>query len=186
MARRAPSGKKEMLATLSPCPWSRADPYARNARTHSEAQVALIAGSIREFGFTNPVLVDGENGIIAGHGRLLAARKLGLDQVPVIELAHLSAAQKRAYVLADNKLAERAGWDEELLALEVGELAELGVDLSSLGFEAGEIDALLHGGARRSARGGDAGAARAAGVPTGRSLAARPAPGALRRRHRRR
>ena len=95
-------------------------PYARNARTHSEAQVALIAGSIREYGFTNPVLVDGENGIIAGHGRVLAARKLGLASVPVIELAHLSESQKRAYVLADNRLAEQAGWDSELLALEVG------------------------------------------------------------------
>jgi DNA modification methylase len=122
-------------------------PYARNARTHSEDQVALIAGSIREFGFANPVLVDGANGIIAGHGRVLAARKLGLAQVPVIELAHLSEAQKRAYVLADNKLAERAGWDRDMLALEVGELAELGVDLADLGFEAGEIDGLLHGDA---------------------------------------
>ena len=122
-------------------------PYARNARTHSAAQVALIAGSIREFGFTNPLLVDGENGIIAGHGRLLAARQLGLAQVPVIELAHLTREQKRALVLADNKLAERAGWDAELLALEAGELAELGVDLSTLGFEAGEIDDLLHGDA---------------------------------------
>ena len=122
-------------------------PYAHNARTHSEAQVALIAGSIREFGFTNPVLVDGESGIIAGHGRLLAARQLGLAQVPVIELAHLSPAQKQALVLADNKLAERAGWDEQLLALEAGELAELGVDLSTLGFEAGETDDLLHGDA---------------------------------------
>lgn len=88
-------------------------PYARNARTHSEAQVALIAGSIREYGFTNPVLVDGENGIIAGHGRVMAARKLGLAKVPVIELAHLTEAQKRAYILADNKLAEQAGWDRE-------------------------------------------------------------------------
>ncbi len=100
-------------------------PYARNARTHSEAQVALIAGSIREYGFTNPVLVDGENGIIAGHGRVMAARKLGLTRVPVIELAHLSEAQRRAYILADNKLAEQAGWDRDLLALEVGELADL-------------------------------------------------------------
>ena len=122
-------------------------PYARNARTHSKAQVALIAGSIREFGFTNPVLVDGESGIIAGHGRLLAARQLGLAQVPAIELAHLSPAQKQALVLADNKLAERAGWDEQLLALEAGELAKLGVDLSTLGFEAGEVDDLLHGDA---------------------------------------
>jgi DNA modification methylase len=121
-------------------------PYARNARTHSEAQVALIAGSIREFGFNNPVLVDGANGIIAGHGRVLAARKLGLDSVPVIELGHLSDAQKRAYILADNRLAEQAGWDRELLTLEVGELGDLGIDLAGLGFDSGEIDALLgHG-----------------------------------------
>ena len=99
-------------------------PYARNARTHSEDQVALIAGSIREFGFNNPVLVDGANGVIAGHGRLLAARKLGLTFVPVIELAHLSEAQKRAYVLADNKLAERAGWDEEDFSRVADENAE--------------------------------------------------------------
>jgi DNA modification methylase len=122
-------------------------PYARNARTHSEAQVALIAGSMREYGFTNPVLVDGENGIIAGHGRVLAARKLGLASVPVIELAHLSEAQKRAYVLADNRLAEAAGWDRELLALEAADLSDMGVDLASLGFEAAEIDALLNAGA---------------------------------------
>ncbi len=122
-------------------------PYARNARTHSEAQVALIAGSIREYGFTNPVLVDGTNGIIAGHGRVLAARKLGLGAVPVIELAHLSEAQKRAYVLADNRLAEQAGWDRDLLALELGDLREMAVDLASLGFEAGELDALLNAGA---------------------------------------
>jgi DNA modification methylase len=93
------------------------------------------------------VLIDGENGVIAGHGRLLAARKLGLEQVPVIELGHLTEPQKRAYVLADNKLAERAGWDRDMLALEVGDLSELGIDLGSLGFEAGEIDALLHGDA---------------------------------------
>ena len=118
-------------------------PYARNARTHSEAQVALIAGSIREFGFTNPVLVDGGNGIIAGHGRVMAAQKLGLVTVPVIELAHLSEAQKRAYILADNRLAEQAGWDSDLLALELGDLRDLGVDVMELGFEAGEIDALF-------------------------------------------
>ena len=89
-------------------------PYARNARTHSEAQVALIAGSIREFGFNNPVLVDDESGVIAGHGRLLAARQLGMTQVPVIELGHLSEAQRRAFILADNRLAEQAGWDRDL------------------------------------------------------------------------
>ncbi|WP_149142660.1 site-specific DNA-methyltransferase [Gemmobacter caeruleus] len=121
-------------------------PYARNARTHSEAQVALIAGSIREYGFTNPVLVDGANGIIAGHGRVMAARKLGLAEVPVIELAHLSEAQKRAYVLADNQLAQQAGWDRDLLALELGDLAELGVDLGDLGFDPRELDNLLGAG----------------------------------------
>ena len=115
-------------------------PYAKNARTHSAEQVALIAGSIREFGFVNPVLVDGANGVIAGHGRLLAARKLGLDRVPVIELGHLSEAQKRALILADNRLAERAGWDREMLALEAADLEALGVDLATLGFEAAEID----------------------------------------------
>ncbi len=118
-------------------------PYARNARTHSEAQVALIAGSIREFGFTNPVLVDGSNGIIAGHGRVLAARKLGLETVPVIELGYLTEAQKRALVLADNKLAERAGWDATMLALEVGDLQSLGIDMTDLGFTGRELDDLL-------------------------------------------
>ena len=118
-------------------------PYARNARTHSDAQVALIAGSIREYGFTNPVLVDGASGIIAGHGRVMAARMLGLTLVPVIELAHLTPAQKRAYVLADNKLAERAGWDAQMLALEVADLGELGIDLIDLGFTGHELDDLL-------------------------------------------
>jgi DNA modification methylase len=122
-------------------------PYANNARTHSEAQVALIAGSIREFGFNNPVLVDGASGIIAGHGRVLAARQLGLDSVPVIELSHLSPAQKRAYILADNRLAEQAGWDRELLALELGDLADLGIDLGDLGFDGRELDELLGHGA---------------------------------------
>ena len=122
-------------------------PYTRNARTHSAAQVALIAGSIREYGFTNPVLVDGESGIIAGHGRVMAARKLGLATVPVIELVHLSPAQKQAYILADNRLAEQAGWDKDLLALEVGELADLGLDLASIGFDPAELDAILRRGA---------------------------------------
>ena len=119
-------------------------PYARNARTHSDAQVVLIAGSIREYGFTNPVLVDGANGIIAGHGRVLAARQLGLASVPTIELAHLTETQKQAYILADNRLAEAAGWDKDLLALELGELKDLGVDLTALGFDLGELDALLN------------------------------------------
>jgi DNA modification methylase len=120
-------------------------PYARNPRTHSDAQVAQIAASIREFGWTNPVLVDGQNGIIAGHGRVLAARKLGLERVPVIELAHMSEAQKRANVLADNQLALNAGWDDELLRLELSDLSELGFDLGLIGFGEGELERLLAG-----------------------------------------
>ena len=120
-------------------------PYARNPRTHSDAQVAQIAASIREFGWTNPVLVDGQNGIIAGHGRVMAARKLGLERVPVIELAHMTEAQKRAYVLADNQLALNAGWDEELLRVELADLSELGFDLALIGFGAGELEQLLAG-----------------------------------------
>jgi hypothetical protein len=120
-------------------------PYARNPRTHSDAQVAQIAASISEFGWTNPVLVDGENGVIAGHGRVMAARKLGLDRVPVIELAHMSEAQKRAYLLADNQLALNAGWDEALLRLELADLSELGFDLGLIGFGAGELEQLLAG-----------------------------------------
>ena len=118
-------------------------PYVRNSRTHSDAQVAQIAASIKEFGWTNPILIDGENGIIAGHGRLLAARKLGQDKVPVIELAHLSEAQKRAYVIADNQLAMNAGWDTALLSLELGDLKAEGFDLDLLGFDSAELEKML-------------------------------------------
>lgn len=118
-------------------------PYARNSRTHSDAQVAQIAASIREFGWTNPVLVDGDNGIIAGHGRVLAARKLDVSEVPVIELRHMTESQRRAYVIADNKLAEAAGWDSELLALELGELKADGFDLSLTGFDELELGDLF-------------------------------------------
>jgi DNA modification methylase len=118
-------------------------PFARNPRTHSEAQVAKLAASIVEFGWTNPVLVDGSQGIIAGHGRLAAARKLGLTEVPVIELGHLTPAQKRAYVIADNRLALDAGWDEEMLAAELAELTESGYDLTLTGFTNDEIEELL-------------------------------------------
>ena len=118
-------------------------PYARNARTHSDEQVAQIAASIREFGWTNPILVDGTNGVIAGHGRLLAARKLGLTEVPVIELVHLSETQKRAYVIADNRLAEAAGWDDDLLRVELADLRADGFDLALTGFDAAELDTLL-------------------------------------------
>jgi DNA modification methylase len=118
-------------------------PYARNARTHSDAQIAQIAASIREFGWTNPVLVDGQNGVIAGHGRLLAARKLGLTEVPTIELSHLTPAQKRAYILADNRLALSAGWDEDMLRIELGDLHMEGFDLALTGFDPGEIATFL-------------------------------------------
>lgn len=114
-------------------------PYASNSRTHSEEQVAQIAASIKEFGFNNPVLLDGDNGIIAGHGRTLAARKLGLKEVPTIELAHLSNSQRKAYIIADNKLALNAGWDMELLSLEMGDLKDDGFDLSLLGFDDTEL-----------------------------------------------
>lgn len=117
-------------------------PYARNSRTHSDAQVAQIAASVREFGWTNPVLVDGESGIIAGHGRVLAARKLGMEEVPCIELAGLTDTQRRAYIIADNKLALNAGWDDELLAIEFSELADAGFDNLLTGFTQDEIDAL--------------------------------------------
>jgi DNA modification methylase len=118
-------------------------PYARNSRTHSPEQVAQIAGSIREFGFTNPVLIDADNGIIAGHGRVMAAQKLGMDKVPCIRLAHLTETQRRAYIIADNKLALNAGWDEEMLALELGELAELDFDMDLIGFSEDELAGLM-------------------------------------------
>ena len=120
-------------------------PYARNARTHSDAQVAQIAASIAEFGFTNPILTDGARGVIAGHGRLAAARKLALTDVPVIELSHLTAIQKKAYILADNRIAANAGWDEELLKLELVELDEADFNLELMGFDAEEIERLLYG-----------------------------------------
>jgi len=118
-------------------------PYARNTRTHSPEQVAQIAGSIREFGFTNPILIDGQNGIIAGHGRVMAASKLGLAKVPCIRLAHLTDTQKRAYIIADNKLALNAGWDEEMLGLELSDLRELDFDLGLLGFDGDAIEDFL-------------------------------------------
>lgn len=114
-------------------------PYARNSRTHSDAQVAQIAASIREFGWTNPVLLDGDNGIIAGHGRVMAAQKLGETQVPTIELSHMSATQKRAYIIADNKLALNAGWDEQMLELEIQDLRDVGYELDLLGFDPSEL-----------------------------------------------
>lgn len=118
-------------------------PYARNSRTHSDEQVAQVAASIKEFGFTNPVLIDADGGIIAGHGRVMAARRLGLAEVPCIRLAHLSEAQKRAYVIADNKLALNSGWDEKMLALEFADLRALEYDTTLTGFSLDDIDELL-------------------------------------------
>lgn len=114
-------------------------PYVNNSRTHDENQVLQIASSIKEFGFTNPILVDGDKGVIAGHGRLQAAKLLNIDSVPVIELQHLTPAQKKAYVIADNKLALNAGWDIELLHLEMDGLREFNYDLSLTGFSEDDL-----------------------------------------------
>jgi DNA modification methylase len=124
-------------------PVDRLVPYARNARTHSPEQVAQIAASIIEFGFNAPILVDSNAGIVAGHGRMLAARKLGLKEVPVVVLDHLSDTQRRAYILADNKLAENAGWDEKMLTAELADLERDGLDLKLVGFSDRELDVLL-------------------------------------------
>jgi DNA modification methylase len=118
-------------------------PYARNSRTHSDEQIAQIAASIKEFGWTNPILVDGDNGIIAGHGRLSAARKLGHEEVPVIELKDLTETQRKAYIIADNRLALNAGWDNEMLTIELNDLLADGFALELLGFDPKEIYALL-------------------------------------------
>lgn len=118
-------------------------PYARNSRTHSPEQVAQIAASIREFGFTNPVLIDANNTLIAGHGRVMAAQSLGLATVPAIRLAHLTDAQRRAYVIADNKLAENAGWDMATLGRELEDLLAEDFDLQLLGFDTETLEDIL-------------------------------------------
>lgn len=110
-------------------------PYARNSRTHSDEQVLQIAASIKEFGFTNPILTDGENGIIAGHGRVLAAMKLSINEVPCIELSGMTDTQKRAYIIADNKLALNAGWDQEILNMEIADLKLADFDIKLTGFD---------------------------------------------------
>ena len=135
------------MTTLTPqietLPLESLIPYARNSRTHSESQVAQIAASIREFGFTNPVLIDASGSIIAGHGRVLAARKLQLTDVPCLRLSHLTDTQRRAYVIADNKLALNAGWDDEMLRLEMADLHEADFDMGLLGFEAHELSVAM-------------------------------------------
>jgi DNA modification methylase len=126
-------------------PLDRLIPHARNARTHSEDQIAQIAGSIAEFGFVNPVLVGDDGVIVAGHGRVLAARKLGLAEAPVIVLSHLTPTQRRALMIADNRIAENAGWDDEMLAAELTALRNEDIDLQLLGFDESELDRLLDG-----------------------------------------
>lgn len=119
-------------------------PYANNSRTHSDEQITQIASSIKEFGFTNPILIDEQGGIIAGHGRVLAAQQLNMLQVPTIALAGLTKAQKKAYIIADNKLALNAGWDYDLLRIEFNQLDELNFDLSLTGFNVAELEELLN------------------------------------------
>lgn len=137
---RVKAGKIEMW------PVERLVPYERNARTHSREQVSQIAASIQEFGFTNPILVDSDDGILAGHGRLAAAKDLAMDQVPVIVLDHLTPAQRRAYVLADNQIALNAGWDEEVLKQELAGLELQDFNLELLGFDIDLLDELAGGG----------------------------------------
>jgi hypothetical protein len=119
-------------------------PYVNNSRTHSEEQISQIASSIKEFGFTNPVLVDNQNGIIAGHGRVLASKKLGLKTVPCIRLSNLSEAQKKAYIIADNKLALNAGWDNELLKIELTNIEDLGLSKDITGFVPDELKQIFY------------------------------------------
>ena len=118
-------------------------PYPRNARTHSKKQIRQIADSIQRFGFCNPVLIDDQRQIIAGHGRVAAAKLLGIEQVPTVRLSHLTEAEKRAYILADNRLAEKAGWDREILAIELQALVDLNFEVELTGFETGEVDLIL-------------------------------------------
>lgn len=131
------------MTTLEQVPLRQLIPDARNSRTHSEEQVAQIAASIREFGFNNPVLIDEQCSIIAGHGRVLAAQRLALDIVPCLRLSHLTPAQKRAYIIADNRLALNAGWDEQMLASELAGLQDCDFDLGLLGFDESELERLL-------------------------------------------
>src|SRR5580658_3945844 len=145
----SPNSRLELadLPRIERVPIESIRPNPKNARTHSKKQIRQIAASIRKFGFLNPLIVDDENMILAGHGRLEGARLEGMAHVPIVRFGHLSEAQKRAYVIADNKIAEQAGWDRELLSIELGELIELlpieGLDVSITGFETSEIDLLL-------------------------------------------
>jgi ParB-like chromosome segregation protein Spo0J len=142
-SKKSAKGSGVDSAQIEQLPIESLIPYARNARTHSEQQVSQIAGSIQEFGFCNPVLIDAEGVIIAGHGRVMAAQRLKLATVPCLRLSHLTDAQKRAYVIADNRIALNSGWDEELLANELSDLHADEFDMALLGFDAAELDRLM-------------------------------------------
>lgn len=137
------------------CPIDRLVPYANNARTHSKKQIGQIAASIKRFGFCNPVLISDDHTIIAGHGRVEAAKSIGMTEVPVRQLSHLSRDEVRAYILADNKLAENAGWDRDLLAIEMQGLIDLDFDIELLGFSMTEIDFVIDGEQKRSSAADD-------------------------------
>lgn len=142
MARRAAPAKAEPLAVVMKR-LDELEPYDRNARTHSDAQIEQLCASIRQFGWTNPILLDGRGRVVAGHGRMQAARSMGLTEVPCIELRHLSDQQRRAYILADNQLALNAGWDVELLRLELGDLRTEEFDIGVIGFGSMEVEQLF-------------------------------------------
>ena len=132
-----------MSMQIESVPVSDLKEYEKNSRTHSDDQVAKIAASVEEFGFTNPILIDESNGVIAGHGRLQAAKRINMGEVPCIRLAHLSESQKRAYVIADNKIAESGGWDDEMLKMEIMELAQDDYALKLTGFDEAGLDSIL-------------------------------------------
>ena len=144
MNRNFPSMDEELdQIRMRPMATESLTPYARNSRTHSEKQIKQIAASIKEFGFTNPILIDSDSGIIAGHGRVMAAQSMGIEEVPCIMLSHLTDRQKRAYVIADNKISDNAGWDADMLALELADLTEEEFDMSPVGFEENELKTIL-------------------------------------------
>jgi ParB-like chromosome segregation protein Spo0J len=143
LPRHVPQSEAMQPMAIEPMPVASLRPHPGNARTHSKKQIRQVAASIREFGFNNPVLIGEDGEIIAGHGRVEAAKLLGLDSVPTVRLAHLNAAQRRAYVLADNKLALNAGWDRELLAIELQGLIDVDFDVELTGFSPTEIDLVL-------------------------------------------
>ena len=145
MSKKKLETKKRMASRIQMWPIKKLEPYKKNSRVHSENQVKQIAASITEFGFNNPILIDSRNGVIAGHGRLLAAQELGLKNVPIIVLDHLSDIQKRAYIIADNKLSDNAGWDEDLLREELLDLKDLEFDMGLIGFSDDELAEILAG-----------------------------------------